>query len=119
MTNGSEEEEVNDGPWTHVASPNTCRPSVHTPYPTHVPNPYAILDDESLKTHTTAAHTVSAETEINEPTPPSSLAAIVSPSSKFFKGMVTPPATHLHIVKAVKRSKSGGKSFQKKMPWYF
>ena len=113
MTNWSEKEEVNDDPWTLVASPNTCRPSVHTPYPSHVPNPYEILDDESIKTHITASLTVSAETEINEPTPPSSIAAIVSPSSKFVKGIVAPPESHLHQVRAVPGSKlSKGQPFQ-------
>ena len=87
---------------------------MHLAYPAHIPNPFALLDDESFKTHATAAHTVSAETEIDkdEPTPPSSLAALVSPASKFVKGIAPPPATHLHIVKPVKESKSGGQPFQ-------
>jgi len=112
MTNESNKEEVNDDAWTHVTSPNSCKPSVHTPHPTRLPNPYELLDDGSLEAITTAAHIVSAETEMNEQIPPPSIAAIVSPSSKFTKGLVPPPATHLHIVKAVKGSKSGGQSFQ-------
>ena len=86
---------------------------MHLASQAHSHNPYALLKDESSKTHATAAHTVSAENEKDEPTPPSSLEAIVSPSSKFLKGIVPPPATHLHQVKAVPGSKSGrGQPFQ-------
>ena len=112
MTNGSNEEEVNDDLWTHVKSPNSCKPSVHTPTPTHKPNPYATLDDGNQEAHTTAAHTVSAETELKEQISPPSIASTVSPSSKFTKGLVPPPATHLHKVQHVKGSKSSGQHFQ-------
>ena len=113
MTNGSNEEEVNDVSWTHVKSPNSCKPSsVHTPTPTRIPNPYASLHDGNLEALTTAAHTVPAETELKEQISPPSIAPTVSPSGKFTKGLVPPPATHLHKVQHVKGSKSSGQHFQ-------
>jgi Zinc finger C-x8-C-x5-C-x3-H type (and similar) len=115
MIKGSEEVEENDDSWTRVTSPNSCKPSVHLASPAHIPNPFALLDDESSKAHATAAHTVSAETEIDkdEPAPQSSIEAIVSPSSKFLKGLVPSPASHVHLIKALPVSKSNrGQLFQ-------